>query len=62
MTKREKDGGLEEIRRVRHEISNEIGHDPLRLLEYYRRLEAAYEDRLTHAGEGAAEVPRSVAG
>jgi hypothetical protein len=33
------DPGIEWIRRVRHEISEECGHDPHRLVEYYRRLE-----------------------
>jgi|LSQX01.2.fsa_nt_gb hypothetical protein len=33
------DPGIGWIRRVRHEISEECGHDPHRLVEYYRRLE-----------------------
>jgi translation initiation factor 2 beta subunit (eIF-2beta)/eIF-5 len=37
MTKPRIDPGLEEIRRVRPEISEEIGRDPGRLLEYYKR-------------------------
>ena len=62
MTERKRDAGLEEIRRVRHEISAEIGHDPKRLLEYYRKLEAEYKNRLVHAEEGAVEERRTVAG
>lgn len=62
MTKKKIDPGLEEIRRVRHEISTEIGHDPKRLLEYYRKLEAEYADRLFHAEEGAVEERRTVTG
>lgn len=53
MTKERTDPGLDEIRRVRHEISEEIGHDPKRLLDYYRELEAEYEDRLVHVEEPA---------
>ena len=30
---------LDEIRRVRHEMSAEIGHDPARLVEYFAALE-----------------------
>ncbi len=30
---------IDEIRRVRHKISAECGHDPKRLVEYYLRLE-----------------------
>jgi hypothetical protein len=61
MTKGEMDRGLEEIRRVRHEISSEVGHDPRRLLEYYRELQAPYEHRLIHAVEGTVEGPHSLA-
>lgn len=57
MAKRKSDPGLEEIRRVRHEISAEVGHDPKRLLEYYRNVEAEYTDRLARAEEGAGEEP-----
>ncbi len=49
MSKTKGDPGLEEIRRVRHEISEEVGRDPKRLLEYYRKLEGEYADRLVHA-------------
>jgi hypothetical protein len=62
MTEKKPDPGLEEVRRVRHEISAEIGHDPKKLLEYYRSLEADYADRLVHAEDGAVEEPRPVAG
>lgn len=62
MTKRKSDPGLEAIRKVRHEISAEMGHDPKRLLEYYRHLEAEYADRLVHVEEGTAEEARSLAG
>jgi hypothetical protein len=62
MTKKGTDPGLEEIRRVRHEISAEIGHDPKKLLEYYRKLESEYADRLVHADEEATNEPRTLAG
>jgi hypothetical protein len=51
-TKTTKDPALEAIRRVRHEISEELGHNPRRLLDYHRRLEAQYADRLVHSTEG----------
>ncbi len=51
MTTKKVDPGLEEVRRVRHEISAEVGHDPRRLMEYYRKLEEEYSDRLIHAEE-----------
>jgi len=62
MTKRRTDPGLEEIRRVRHEISEELEHDPKRLVEYFRKLEREYEDRLVHTEEGAYEEPPAVLG
>ena len=36
---------LEEVRRVRHEISAEIGHDPKRLREYYATLQNSVRSR-----------------
>jgi hypothetical protein len=60
MTKSKPDPGLEEIRRVRHQISAELGHDPKKLLDYYRKLEAEYPDRLVHAEEQPEREPRTV--
>jgi hypothetical protein len=38
---------IDEIREMRHRISEECGHDPDRLVEYYRELEKKeYKDRL----------------
>jgi hypothetical protein len=62
MTKAMKDPALEAVRRVRHEVSAEMGHDPKRLLEYYRRLEAEYADRLVHSTEGTSPKPQPVGG
>jgi len=36
---------LEEIRRVRHEISEEVGHDPKRLREYYSKIQKSVRSR-----------------
>ena len=41
-----KDPSIDDVRRTRHEISKECGHDPRRLLEHYR----AYEDQLKSQG------------
>lgn len=62
MTKTKKDSPLEAVRRVRHEISEEMWHDPRRLLEYYRRLEAEYADRLVHSTERTPPEPQPVGG
>ena len=45
MTKSD-DGALDRIRRVRHEISEEFGHDPRRLVDYYIGLQTSHADRL----------------
>ena len=48
MTKTDEES-LERIRRVRHEISEEFGHDPRRLVEYYIELQDSHADRLIEA-------------
>ena len=48
MTKSD-EGPLERIRRVRHEISEEFGHDPRRLVEYYIELQGSHADRFVEA-------------
>lgn len=40
------EGPIERIRRARHEISEEHGHDPRRLVEYYMNLEKGHASRL----------------
>ena len=45
MTKSE-EGPLERIRRIRHEISEEFGHDPHRLVDYYIELQNTHAQRL----------------
>jgi len=43
---------IDQIREVRHRISEEFGHDPARLVEHYRKLEREeYADRLARAGK-----------
>ena len=38
---------IDQIREVRHRISEQCGHDPQRLVEYYMKLEKEeYADRL----------------
>lgn len=37
---------IDEVRRVRHEISAQFGHDPYKLVEYYMRLQEQHRDRL----------------
>jgi hypothetical protein len=41
-----KDPLIDEIRAVRHQISEEVGHDPAKLIEYYMKLQERHKDRL----------------
>ena len=41
-----KDPVIDEIRAVRHKISEEFGHDTKRLLDHYRELEKKYKHRM----------------
>ena len=43
---------IDEVRRVRREISAEYGNDPARMLEYYEELQARLKDRLVDYGGG----------
>lgn len=40
------DPTLDRIRRVRHEISEEVGHDPKRLVAHYLEYQKQFSDRL----------------
>jgi len=40
------DPTIERIRQIRHQISEECGHDPQQLLEYYLKYQQQYADRL----------------
>jgi hypothetical protein len=37
---------IDEIREIRHRISERCGHDPARLVAYYMELQKQYRDRL----------------
>lgn len=53
-----KEGPLERIRRVRHEISAEHGHDPRRLIEHYMKLQESHSDRLVETVAPGALQPQ----
>src|SRR5689334_3455048 len=40
------DPTIDRIRDVRHRISESVGHDPKKLVEYYRLLQERHRDRL----------------
>ena len=43
------DPTIDEIRAVRHRISEEFGHDPKKLCEHYMKLQEQYCDRLVRS-------------
>lgn len=45
------DPTIDEIRRVRHEMSAEYGHDPRRILEYFASIQDRVKNRLVNHGE-----------
>ena len=52
---------LEEIRHIRHVISEEIGHDPRRIAEYYAKLQADLKSRVINRSGESVAAPSSTA-
>ena len=50
MNKADNDPVIDEIREVRHRISERFGHDPAKLVAYYMELQKQYKDRLLDTG------------
>jgi len=50
---------IDEVREVRHRISAEFDHDPVRLVAYYMKMQEQYRDRLVDApsSDNGAEQP-----
>ncbi len=48
-----KNSNYEEIRRVRHQMSREAGHDPRRLIAKINELRERYADRIVDLGTKA---------
>jgi len=44
--KQKADPVIDEVREVRHRISERFGHDPERLVAYYMEMQEQYRDRL----------------
>lgn len=51
-----KDPAVEEVRKVRRDISAEFGHDTRALLDHYREVEKRYADRLLRKGPSTADT------
>jgi len=48
------DPAIDEIRAVRHRISERFGHDTKALMDHYRKLERKYSNRLLRGPVGSA--------
>ena len=55
------DPPIDEIRAIRHRLSAEHGHDPRRLVEYYRETENRYRDRLISSPSEEPTVDEEIA-
>ncbi len=45
------DSPIARVRKARHKISEEHGHDPKRLVEHYMELQEQYQGRLVESTE-----------
>jgi hypothetical protein len=45
------DPTITRIREARHQISEECGHDPKRIVKYYGELQKKYQDRIVRNSE-----------
>jgi hypothetical protein len=51
MNLKQSDPVIDEVREVRHLISERCGHDPAKLVAYYLKLQEQYQDRLIDAAK-----------
>jgi len=49
------DPAIDEVREIRHRISERFGHDPERLVAYYMELQEKHRDRFVGASHKAQE-------
>ena len=61
MEPNQSDPVIDEIREVRHRISERFEHDPARLVAYYMELQAQYRDRLIETRPSEDEPDQSAA-
>ncbi len=52
---------LDEIRAIRHQISEQAGHDAASLVAYYLELQRQFQDRLVHTAESHESADPSAA-
>ncbi len=45
------DPTIDEIRKIRHQVSKRFNHDPKRIIEYYIKLQQKYQNRSVDLSE-----------
>ena len=57
------DEGIKEVRRIRHQISEECGHDVDRVVSYYQKVEQELREsgRFHFTGDGGKSLEASTA-
>ena len=58
MNLNQKDPVIDEVREVRHRISERFGHDPAQLVAYYLELQEQDRDRLIDTGKTPEQVEK----
>lgn len=58
MKKIEPDPVIDEIREIRHRISERFDHDPSKLVAYYMEMQQQYKDRLIETEEVGSSAPK----
>ena len=53
---------IDEIREVRHRISERCAHDPTQLVQYYMKLQEQYRDRLIDEPKADERADESASG
>lgn len=56
MATKSNDPVIDEIRQVRHQISERFDHDPVRLVAYYMELQKRHKDRLIGTDKSQTET------
>lgn len=55
------DPAIDEVREIRHRISERFQHDPRRLVEYYMEYQEQYRDRLVSTPPAPKDTDKSAA-
>ena len=60
MSTQNNDPTIDEIRKIRHQISQRFNHDPERIIEYYIKLQQKYQNRLIELSEQQEDIAENL--